>query len=64
MLADAEARLAAAVEALGRPTGKASSVLSAFEPEGTAAAEELDERLDAARGQLRVFARGVAEDTS
>jgi hypothetical protein len=59
-----EARLAAAVKALGRLTGKASSVLSAFEPEGTVAAEELDEWLDAACGQLGVFARGVAEDAS
>ena len=64
MLAGAEARLAAAVEALGRHNGKASSVFSTIEPEGTTAAEELEERLDASRGWLGVFARGVTEDAS
>jgi hypothetical protein len=54
--------LLAGAEALGRLTGKASSVLSAFEPEGRAAVEELEERLDAASGWLGVFTRGVAED--
>ena len=48
----------AGAEALGRLTGKASSVLSAFEPEGRATAEELEERLDAASGWLGVFTRG------
>ena len=41
-----------------------SAVLAAFEPEGTAVAEELDARLEAARGGLGVFARGVAEDAA
>ena len=60
MLTDAEAQLAAAVTTLGELTGKVSAVLAAFEPEGTAAAEELE----AACGRLGVFARGVAEDAS
>ena len=64
MLTGAEAWLAAAVAALGQVTGKVSAVLAAFEPEGTAAAEELDGRLEAARGRLGVFARGVTEDAS
>ena len=54
----------AAVAALGQLTGKVSAVLAAFEPEGTAVAEELDARLEAARGRLGVFARGVAENVS
>ena len=45
MLSGAEARLATAIAALGQLTGKVSAVLAAFEPEGTAAAEELDARL-------------------
>ena len=48
----------AAVAALGQLTGKVSVVLAAFEPEGTAVVEELDARLEAARGRLGVFARG------
>ena len=64
MLTGAEARLAAAVAALGQLTGKVSAVLAAFEPEGTAVAEELDARLEAAQRRLGVFARGVAEDAS
>ena len=64
MLTGAEARLAAAVAALGQLTGKVSNILAAFEPEGTPAAEELDARLEAAHRRLGVFARGVAEDAS
>ena len=60
MLAGAEAQLAGAVAALGRLTGKVNGILCAFEPEGTAAVEELE----AARERLEVFARGVAEDAS
>ena len=41
-----------------------SAVLATFELEGTAAAEELEARLEAACRRLEVFARGVAEDTS
>ena len=41
MLTGAEAQLAAAVTTLGDLTGKVSAVLAAFEPEGTAVAEEL-----------------------
>ena len=40
------------------------AVLAAFEPEGTAAAEELEARLEAERGHLDVFAKKVAEDAS
>ena len=64
MLTGAEARLAAAVAALGQLTYKVSTVLAAFDPEGTPAAEELDARLEAAQRRLGVFARGVAEDAS
>jgi hypothetical protein len=64
LLTGAEVQLAEAVAALGRLTGKVNAVLATFEPEGTAAAEELEARLEAARGRLEVFARGVAEDTS
>ena len=64
MLTDAEAQLAAAVTTLGELTGKVSAVLAAFEPEGTAVAEELDARLEAARGRLGVFARWVAEEAA
>ena len=64
VLTGAEARLVAAVAALGQLTDKVSAVLVAFELEGTAAAEELDARLEAARGRLGVFARGVAEDVA
>ena len=58
MLTAAEAWLAAAFTTLGELTGKVSTVLAAFEPKGTAAAEELDARLEAARERLGVFARG------
>jgi hypothetical protein len=58
MLAGVEAQLTAAVAGLGRLTGKVNAVLATFEPEGTAAAEELEARLEAARGWLGVFARG------
>ena len=58
MLTSATAQLAAVVTTLGELTGKVSAVLAAFEPEGTAAAEELEERLEAARGRLGVFAMG------
>ena len=58
MLSGAEARLAAAVTALGELTGKVSAVLAAFEPEGTAAAEELEARMEAVRERLGIIARG------
>ena len=41
-----------------------SVVLAAFEPEGMAAVEELDAWLEAARGWLGVFAKGVAQDVA
>ena len=58
MLAGAETRLTEAVSALGQLTGKVDAVRTAFKPKGTAAAEELEARLEAARGRLGVFARG------
>ena len=33
-----------------------------FEPEGVAAAEGLSERLEASRGRLEAFVRGIARD--
>ena len=64
MLAGAETQLAEALAALGRLTGKVGAVLATFEPEGTAAVEKLEARLEAARGRLEVFSRVVAEDAS
>jgi len=40
------------------------AVLAAFEPEGAAATEDLEARLEATRGWLEVFARKVADDTA
>ena len=45
LLTGAEAQLAEALAALGWLTGKVHANLAAFEPEGTAAAEELEARL-------------------
>ena len=67
MLAGAEAQLAGAVAVLGWLTGKVNAVLTAFELKGmavAAVAEELEARLEAARGRLGVFAMGVAEDAA
>ena len=64
MLAGAEAQLAEAVAALGQLTGKVNAILAAFEPEGMATAEELEARLEAARGRLGILARGVAKDAA
>ena len=64
MLAGAEAQLAEVLATLGRLTVKVDAVLAAFEPERTAAVEELEARLEAARGRLEVFARRVADDAS
>ena len=59
-----EAQLAEALAALGRFTSKVDAILAAFEPEGTAAVEDLEPRQEAARGRLEGFARKVAEDAS
>ena len=67
MLSGAEAWLAAAVTTLGELTSKVSAVQAAFELKGTAVAavaEELEARLEAARGWLGIFAWGVAEDVA
>ena len=50
--------------AMGRLTGEVNTVLTVFEPEGTAVADDLGARLEAARGRLECFARGVAEDAA
>jgi len=41
-----------------------SAILAAFELKGTAVAEELEARLEEARGWLGIFAWGVAEDVA
>ena len=64
MLVGAETQLAEVVAALGPLIGKVNAVLAAFEPEGTAAAEELEVWLETARGHLGVISRVVAEDTA
>ena len=53
-----------ALTTLGRFTGKVDAILTAFKPEGVAAAEDLEARLEVARGRLEGFARRVAEDTA
>jgi len=63
-LTGAEAQLAEALAALGRFTDKVGTILAAFEPEGAAAAEDLEAQLEATRGQLERFAMGVAEDAA
>ena len=40
------------------------AILTTFEPEGMAVAEDLEARLEAARGRLEGFARKVAEDAA
>ena len=64
LLTGAEAQLAEALVALRRFTSKVDAVLAAFEPEGTAAAEDLEARLEAVGGRLEGFARRVAEDSA
>ena len=63
-LTGAETQLAEVLSALGRFIGKVDAILAAFEPEGTAAAEDLEARLEAVRGRLEGFARRVAEDST
>ena len=38
------------------------ALLGVFEPEGVAAPESLSERLEASRGRLEAFVRGIARD--
>jgi len=57
---DQEAQGRATLDRLSRPL---EALLGAFEPEGVAVAESLSERLEASRGQLEAFAKGVAKDT-
>ena len=54
-----EAQLAEALAALGRFTSKVDAILAAFEPEGTAAAEDMEVRLEVVCGRLESFARGA-----
>ena len=44
-----------------RFTGKVDAILTAFEPDGAASAEDQEARLEAARGWLEGFVRRVAE---
>ena len=43
-------------------TKKVNAILTAFEPDGAASAEDLGARLEAAQGRLEGFIRRVAED--
>ena len=61
-LTGVEARLAEALAAMERFTGKVDAILPAFEPDGAAAVEDLKARLEVARGWLEGFVRRVAED--
>ena len=63
-LIGAEAQLAEALTALGRFTGKVDAIFAAFEPDGAAAAEDLEAPLETARGLLEGFVRRVAEDAA
>ena len=63
-LTGAETQLAEVLSALGWFTGKVDAILTAFEPDGAAAAEDLEARLEAVGGQLEGFARRVAEDSA
>ena len=45
---------------LDRLSGPLEALLGAFEPEGVAAAESLSERLEASRGRLEAFVKGIA----
>ena len=60
----AEAQLAEVLAALGQFTGKVDAILAAFEPDGAAAAEDLEVRLEAARGRLEGFIQKVVEDAA
>ena len=60
----AEAQLAEALVTMERFTGKVDVILAAFEPDGAAAAEDLEAPLEAARGLLEGFVRRVAEDAA
>ena len=45
-------------------TGNVVSILTAFEPDGAALAEDLGPRLEAARGRLEGFVKRVTEDAA
>ena len=64
LLTSAEAQLAAALAALGWFTGKVDAILATIEPDGAAAAEDLEARLEAARGRLEGFVQKVADDAA
>ena len=63
-LTGTEARLAEALTALERFTGKVDAILATIEPDGAAAAEDMEAQLEAARGWLEGFVRRVAEDAA
>ena len=56
---DQEVQGRAAVDHLSRPL---EALLGVFEPEGLAAAESRSERLEASRGRLEAFVKGIARD--
>ena len=63
-LTGVEVQLAEALGALERFTGKVNAILAAFEPDGVAAEEDLEVRLEAARGRLEGFNQEVVEDAA
>ena len=63
-LTGVEPQLVEVLATLGQLTSKADAILAAFEPEGAAAAEDLQVRLEAVRGQLEGFARKYAKDAA
>jgi len=60
--AEADDQLTEALVMLDRLCGQLDALLGAFKPEGVGAAEGLLERLEASRGRLEGFVKGVAED--
>ena len=62
LFAEAEGEAAQGWATLGRLSRPLEALLGAFEPEGMAAAESLSERLEASRGRLEAFVKGIARD--
>ena len=59
---EADDQLTEAQAMLDQLNGQLDALLGAFEPEGMAMEEGLPERLEASRGQLEGFVKGVARD--
>ena len=60
--AEAEDQAALGRVTLDRLSRPLEALLGAFESEGMAAAESLSERLEASRGRLEAFVKGIARD--